>query len=41
MAKNNTYKDITLNYTQSKKRWDKQIQQYRDADNRSVNTIEN
>ena len=41
MAKNNTYKDITLNYTQSKKRWDEQLQQYQDADNRSMNMIEN
>ena len=38
---NNTYKDFTLNQTQSEGLWNVKTQQYRDVENRSINTIEN
>ena len=38
---NNTYKDFTLNQTQSEGLWNVKTQQYRDVENTSINTIEN
>ena len=40
-VKNNTHKDITLNQTLSKEHWHKELQQHRDVENRSIDTIEN
>ena len=37
-VRNNTY--ITLNQTQSEGHWNEEIQQHRDIENRSINTIE-
>ena len=40
-VKNKTYKDITLNQTQSEQHRNLEIRQYQDIENRSINTIEN
>ena len=39
-VENNTYKDITLNQTQSEGHRNEETQQHRDMENRSINTIE-
>ena len=40
-VQNNTYKDITLNKTQSEEHRNEETQQHQDIENRSINTIQN
>ena len=40
-VQNSTYKDITLNKTQSEEHRNEETQQHQDIENRSINTIQN